>query len=73
MKPDFRAPERSPTEEVIVKEACKFYISPEEPECGKPAVGTVRVRNRAITATVPLCVKHKAIHDETFARTRVGA
>jgi hypothetical protein len=68
--PQFVAPEaRAPNPETPLGE-CKFYISPEEPECGAPAVAKVRVRNRAITATVDLCEHHKAVHDEIFMRNR---
>lgn len=67
--PQFVAPEaRAPDEPPLGP--CKFYISPEEPECGEPAVAQVRVRNRAITATVELCSHHKAVHDEIFMRSR---
>lgn len=51
-------------------ETCKWYVSFDKPECGDKAVAKVKVRNRAGQMVVPLCAKHKAQHDETFARAR---
>jgi len=49
---------------------CQFYVSIEQPECGDPGVAKVTVQGRAAKARVVLCEKHKAVHDETFARIR---
>lgn len=51
-------------------ETCKKYVSVAEPECGEPAVAKVKVRTRTGQVLVPLCPRHKAEHDETFARIR---
>lgn len=56
-----------------VTETCKYYVSVQQPECGKPATHKVKVRNRAGQMIVPLCDEHKAKHDETFARARTGS
>lgn len=49
---------------------CKWYVSIEQPECGDPAPYKVTVKGRVTQATVDLCDKHKALHDEKFARLR---
>lgn len=51
---------------------CKWYISIEQPECGKPAPFKVHVRGKVTNATVDVCQEHKAEHDRQFARLRVG-
>jgi hypothetical protein len=54
-------------------ETCKFYVSPEQPECGVKADALVRTRlTDKTTATVPLCKKHKAEHDRAFAERRAA-
>lgn len=50
--------------------ACKWYVSIDQPECGLESVAEVRVRTSVADATVPLCRKHKAIHDERAASIR---
>jgi hypothetical protein len=53
------------------EETCKFYVSPEQTECGKPAPYTVRTRITATdSATVFLCWEHKGKYDEQYARRR---
>lgn len=50
---------------------CKFFISPEQPECGKRAEAVVRTRiTKNDSATVELCTQHKAVYDEQYARRR---
>jgi phage tail sheath gpL-like len=47
-----------------------WYIGPDKLECGAPAVTDVTVKTRVTQAVVTLCAKHKAIHDENWARAR---
>lgn len=50
---------------------CRFFISPEERECGKPAPHKVKTRiTRKDSATVDLCTEHKHKYDEQYARMR---
>lgn len=49
---------------------CQWYESVENPECGEPATAEVTVKTKITTARVNLCVKHKAQHNENFARAR---
>jgi|KBSMisStandDraft_5_1062788.scaffolds.fasta_scaffold1318263_2 hypothetical protein len=56
--------------QIDVAPGCKFYVSPEQPECGKISVAYVTVTGSAVKARVPLCVGHKQEHDVTFARRR---
>lgn len=51
-------------------ETCGWRVSVEQPECGAKAVHRVRVRNRITDATVWLCNKHLAKHNENFASMR---
>lgn len=51
---------------------CKWYVSDEIPECGRPAVAKVRVKGRVTRATVDVCEQHKAEHDESFAKLRTS-
>lgn len=53
-------------------ETCKFYVSPERPECGDEAVTvvTTKITDRD-RAKVPLCMAHKAKYDQQYARRRV--
>lgn len=53
-------------------ETCKWYVSIDEPECGKPAPYAVLVRGKVTKATVPLCNEHKAEHDRNFAAIRAA-
>ncbi len=53
-----------------VNQRCAWYISIEKPECGDPAVATVKVNGKTTQATVPLCEDHKAEHDNRFAALR---
>lgn len=39
--------------------------------CGDEAVDVVKVRDRTGTATVPVCVKHRAEHNRKAAKLRV--
>lgn len=52
------------------KATCKWYVSIEQPECGEPAVAKVRVKGKVTQAVVDLCIKHKSMHDENYARLR---
>lgn len=52
---------------------CSWYISETEPECGKPAVAKVRVKGKVTQATIDVCAKHKAEHDDNFAKLRTGS
>lgn len=53
------------------EETCKFYVSPEQTECGRPAPYTVKTRiTRTDSATVFLCYEHKGRYDEQYARLR---
>lgn len=54
-------------------ETCKWFVSDDVPECGEPAVTKVKVRGKVTQATVPVCRKHKAEHDENFAKLRTGS
>ena len=51
---------------------CKFYVSIDQPECGKKPVTVVKVRYKAGMVNVELCDEHLAKHNETFARARTG-
>lgn len=53
-------------------ETCKWYVSIEEPECGEDALTQVKITNKAGTMVVPLCARHKAVHDEAYARARTA-
>jgi hypothetical protein len=54
------------------KETCKWYVSIEEPECGKVATSSVKTKiTRRDSAKVPLCTEHKHKYDEQYARMRV--
>lgn len=52
---------------------CKWYVSDEKPECGNPAVAKVYIKGKVTRATVDVCAKHKAEHNENFARLRTGS
>lgn len=54
----------------MTQETCQWYVSIEQPECGEPAVAKVRVKGKVTRATVYLCSRHKAEHDENFAKLR---
>ena len=55
------------------KETCKFYVSIEQTECGKPASHKVRTRiSRQDSAVVLLCDEHKRKYDEQYARRRAA-
>ncbi|HEY6021852.1 MAG TPA: hypothetical protein VIY48_18905 [Candidatus Paceibacterota bacterium] len=55
-----------------VQGTCKFYVSPERPECGEVATATVRTRITGNdSATVELCAVHKAVYDQQWAQRRV--
>lgn len=56
----------------VKAETCKWFVSDDVPECGKPAVAKVKVTGKVTRATVPVCSKHKAEHDENFAKLRTG-
>ena len=49
---------------------CQWYESIDQPECGTEATHTVTVKTKITTARVNLCGRHKAKHDENFARAR---
>lgn len=49
---------------------CQWYESIEVPECGAPAAVSVTVKTKVTSAKVNLCKRHKAQHDENFARAR---
>lgn len=49
---------------------CQVYISPAQPECGKPAPTFVRVKTSLIDATVDVCREHKAEYDQQAASRR---
>lgn len=50
---------------------CGFFVSMEQPECGKVSVSYVTLTNgQGIKAKVPLCPAHKQHHDVVFARRR---
>lgn len=51
---------------------CSWYISEEQPECGAEAVAKVKVKGKVTQATIDVCAKHKAEHDENFAKLRTG-
>lgn len=53
------------------QETCKFYVSPEQQECGQPATAKVRTRiSGTDSATVLLCDEHKRKYNEQYARRR---
>lgn len=54
------------------EKTCGWYVSIQQPECGLDAPYSVRVKGRVTNATVHLCVQHKKIHDENFARIRAA-
>jgi hypothetical protein len=51
---------------------CKWYVSIEQPECGKSAPHRVKVKTAATQATVDLCDEHYAVHNDNFARIRAA-
>lgn len=51
---------------------CKWYISIDEPECGKPAPFKLKVRGKITVAIVDVCDDHKAEHDRLFAKLRTA-
>lgn len=51
---------------------CAWYVSAEQPECGKESVAKIKVRGKIAQATVNVCSEHKAAHDEQFARARTS-
>ena len=55
---------------------CKRVIdegTDHEEECGLPAVKKVKVRGRVGSSLVPLCRKHLAEFNESFAAMRTGS
>lgn len=54
-----------------MEETCKFYVSPEQPECGKPFDSFVTTHiTRRDQARVPLCKAHKRQYNQQMARLR---
>jgi hypothetical protein len=39
-------------------------------ECGEESIATIRVRNKITQAVIHVCRRHKALHDEQYARQR---
>lgn len=53
-----------------VAPGCSFFVSPEQPECGRTSVAYVTVFGTGLKARVALCSAHKQQHDVTFAKKR---
>jgi len=51
---------------------CKWYVSVDQPECGKPAPFKLKVKGKVTQAVVDVCEDHKALHDREFARLRTS-
>lgn len=51
---------------------CSWFVSEDQPECGEPATSKVKVRGKITQATIDVCPKHKAEHDENFAKLRTS-
>ena len=49
---------------------CMFYVSIEQPECGRAAPHKVLVRTALVNATVDLCNYHKKRHDKIAEERR---
>ena len=54
------------------EDTCRVLLSDSTSECGEPAVAKVTIRGRVTSAQVPVCAKHKAEHNEGFARLRAA-
>lgn len=55
---------------------CQFYVSVQQPDCGKPAKWGVRVKNKVSDAIVNMCDEHKNEHQrklEAARRQQYGA
>lgn len=44
----------------------------DDEECGKPAVASIRMRNRVNKVKVYICAHHKSLHDRAHAGLRIG-
>lgn len=53
---------------------CQIYISPQQPECGKPAPTYVRIKNPLLKqeALIDVCAHHKSVHDQQAAARRAA-
>lgn len=49
---------------------CKWYVSIDQPECGKKSTEMVRVKTRLVDVTVPLCPQHLARHRDNQMQAR---
>lgn len=64
-----RRPDPKPSEPLA---HCKYFVSIEQPECGKPAPHRVRVPLGKAYASIDLCDEHKAVHDANNAARRAA-
>lgn len=52
------------------KQTCLWSESADDPVCGEEATTHVRVAGKTTKAKIPVCAKHKAVHDSNFAALR---
>lgn len=49
---------------------CQWYVSIEQPECGKEPAEPVRIKTKEADATVDLCRIHKARYNDKMMQKR---
>lgn len=77
--PLFLAPEGKPSEaksqpvtSISLEPTCKYFVSIQQPECGRPAPHRVQVPLGKSRAWLDLCDEHKAVHDANNAARRAA-
>lgn len=53
-------------------ETC-LALNDDDSLCGQIATGHLLVQNRVISVRVPICTKHKSVHNAGFAKMRATA